>query len=111
MVQSFRSGTDATVPNNVKSSLAEGLLDSAKEDPQAPLDPDKAQALKETVAGAGDITVANSLPNSLNLALEKALSDVVTVLWVAVALSFLVALFLHMRPAKLHEDSGVEAGI
>ena len=49
--------------------------------------------------------------NSLNLALNEALSDVFTVLWIAVALSVLVALFLHVRPVKLHEDSGLEAGI
>ena len=113
MLRSFRSGTEATVPDNVKSSLPEGLLDSVKEDPQALLDPATAKALKDTIAetGAGDVSVADSLLNSLNFAIEKALSDVFTVLWIAVALSFLVALFLHVRPVKLHEDSGVEAGI
>ena len=112
MVQSFRSGTDAMVPDDVRSALPEGLLDSVKEDPQALLDPATAQALQEMVArtGEGDVTVADSLLNSLNLALTEALSDVFTVLWIAVALSFLVALFLHVRPVKLHHESGVEAG-
>ena len=113
MVQSFRSGTDAMVPDSVRSALPEGLLDSVKEDPQALLDPTTAQALRETVAetGVGDVTVGDSLLNSLNLALTEALSDVFTVLWVAVALSFLVALFLHVRTVKIQDDSGLEAGI
>ena len=112
MVQSFRSGTDVTVPDDVRSALPEGLLDSVKEDPQALLDPDTAQELQESIAetGTGYVTVTDSLFNSLNLALTEALSDVFTVLWVAVALSFLVALFLRLRPAKLHHDSGLEAG-
>ena len=111
MVQSFRSGAESTVPDDVKLSIPEGLLDSVKEDPQALLDPATARTLQETVAEAGDITLAESLLNSLNLALERALSDVFTVLWIAVALSFLVALFLHVRQVKNHEDSGLEAGI
>lgn len=113
MVRSFRSGTDVTVPDNVRSALPEGLLESVKEYPQALLDPATAQTLRETIAetGAGDVTVADSLLNSLNLALTEALSDVFTMLWVAVALSFPVALFLNMRPAKLNGDSGLEAGI
>ena len=113
MVQSFRSGTDAMVPDDVRSAVPEGLLDSVKEDPQALLDPATAEALRETVAKTegGDVTVADSLLNSLNLALTEALSDVFTVLWVAVALSFLVALFLRVRAAKLDEDSGLEPGI
>ena len=111
MVQSFRSRTEATVPDNVKSSHPEGLLNSVKEDPQALLDPATAQTLRETMAETGDTAVADSLLNSLNLALQEALSDVLTVLWIAVALSVLVALFLHVRPVKLHEDSGLEAGI
>ena len=112
MVQSFRSGTDVKVPDDIRSAVPEGLLDSVKEDPQALLDPTTAQALRETVAetGVGDVTVADSLLNSLNLALTEALSDVFTVLWIAVALSFLVAFFLHVRPVKLHHESGVEAG-
>ena len=100
MVQSFRSETEATVPDSVRSALPEGLLDSVKEDPQALLDPATAQRLQETIAetGAGDVAAADSLLNSLNLALTEALSDVFTVLWIAVALSFAVALFLHVRP-------------
>jgi len=113
MVQRFRFGPDVTVPDNVRSALPEGLLESVKEDPQALLDPATAQTLREAIVetGAGDVTVADGLLNSLNLALTEALSDVFTVLWVAVALSFLVALFLNMRPAKLNGDSGLEAGI
>ena len=100
MVQSFRSGTEAAVPDDVKTSLPEGLLDSVKEDPQALLDPATAQELQETIAGtgAGDVTVTDSLLNSLNLVLTEALSDVFTMLWVVVALSFLVALLLRVRP-------------
>ena len=113
MVQSFRSGADAMVPDDVRSALPEGLLDSVKEDPQALLDPATAQALQETIAetGNGDVTVADSLLESLNLALTEALSDVFTVLWIAVALSFLVAWFLHVRTVKIHDDSELEAGI
>ena len=82
MVQSFRSGAEAVVPDNVRTILPEGLLDSIKQDPQALLDPDTAQVLKETVAeaGAGNAALADSLLNSLNLALTDALSDVFTVL-------------------------------
>ena len=100
MVQSFRSGTEAVVPDNVRTTLPEGLLDSIKQDPQALLDPATARVLKETVAeaGAGNAALADSLLNSLNIALTDALSDVFTVLWVAVALSFVVALFLRVRP-------------
>ena len=82
MVRSFRSDMEATVPDNVKSSLPEGLLELVKEDPQALMDPVTAQALKETVVEAVDIMVANSLLDSLHLALKEALSDVFTVLWI-----------------------------
>ena len=103
MVQSFRSGADAMVADDVRSAVPGGLLDSVKEDPQALLDPATAQALRETIAetGNGDVTVADSLLESLNLALTEALSDVFTVLWIAVALSFAVALFLHVRTVKI----------
>ncbi|MCY4416271.1 MAG: MDR family MFS transporter [Chloroflexi bacterium] len=100
MVQGFRSGATAIVPDNVRTTLPEGLLDSIKQDPQALLDPDTAEVLKEKVAeaGAGNAALADSLLNSLNIALTDALSDVFTVLWVAVALSFVVGLFLRVRP-------------
>jgi len=99
MVRSFRAGIVAVVPDNVRAGLPEGLLDAVKEDPRAVLDPTTAQALRETVAetGGGDLSVADSLLNSLNLALTQALSDVFTLLWVTVALAFAVALFLRMR--------------
>ena len=109
MVQSFRSGTEATVPDDVKAGLPEGLLNSVKEDPQALLDPATARTLQETVAEAGDITVVDGLFNSLNLALKAALSDVFTVLWIVVALSFLVALFLRAPSVKQQEGSGLGA--
>ena len=95
MVQSFRLGL--MVPDNVSADLPEGLLNSVKEDPRAVLDASTAQALKETLAETGDVSLADSLLNSLNLALTGALSDVFTVLWVAVVLSFAVALFLRVR--------------
>ena len=111
MVQSFRAGIGAVVPDNVRAGLPEGMLDAVKEDPRAVLDPATAQALRETVAGAGggDLSVADSLLNSLNLALTQALSDVFTFLWVAVALAFAVALFLRMRSDIDHgrEQKGV----
>ena len=116
MVQGFRSGTDATVPDSVRSALREGLLDSVKANPQALLDPATALTLRETIvetgAGdvAGDVTVADSLLNSLNQALTGALNDVFTVLWVAVALSFLVALFLRVRPVNVDDDAGSRPG-
>ena len=109
MVRSFRSQMEATVPDNVKSSLPEGLLELVKEDPPVLMDLVTAQALKETVVEAVDITVASSLLNSLDIALKEALSDVSTVLWIAVALPFLVALFRHGRPVELQQDSGLEA--
>ena len=100
MVQSFRSQVEATVPGDVKTGLPEGLLDSVKEDPRAVLDPSTAQGLKETLAetGRGDVPVADSLLESLNLAPTGALGDVFTLLWDAVALSFVAALFLRVPP-------------
>ena len=100
MVQSFRSQVEATVPGDVRANLPEGLLDSVKEDPRAMLDLSTAQALRETApgTGSGDVSVADSLLESLNLALTEALSDVFTLLWVAVALSFAVALFMRVPP-------------
>ncbi len=47
-------------------------------------------------ASAGDPRLADTLLNSLNLALTEALRDVFTVLWIAVALSSAVALFLRV---------------
>ena len=111
MVQSFRAGIGAVVSDNVRAALPEGLLDAVKEDPRAVLDRATAQALRETVAetGGGDVSVADSLLNALNLALTQALSDVFTFLWVAVALAFAVALFLRMRSDIDHgrEQKGV----
>ncbi len=109
MMQSFRSGTEAVVPDVVKTALPDGLFDSLKEDPQALLDPATTLTLKKTLAeaGGGDAAVADSLLNSLNLALIEALSDVFTMLWVIVAVSFAVALFLRVRPDT---DVGLKQG-
>ena len=87
-------------PGNVRAGLPEGLLDLVKEDPRSPLDPAAAQGLKETLAGAngGDVSVADNLLDSLNLALAEALNDVFAVLWVAVAVPVVVALFLRVQP-------------
>ena len=99
MVQSFRSAVEAAVPDRVRVALPEGLLDSMKNDPQALLDPAMAESLKETLAeaGSGGSLVADSLLDSLNVALAGALSNVFTVLAAAAALSFAVALFLRVR--------------
>ena len=99
MLQSFRRGVDALVPDNVRGVLPEGLFSSVKEDPRALVDPAAAQVLKEAVAGPGseNLPAADSLLHSLNLALTGALSSVFTVLWVAVALSLPVALLLRVR--------------
>ena len=107
MVQSFRSGTRTMVPENVRAALPEGLLDSVREDPRALLDPATTQSLKETVAGtgSGDAAVADHLLNSLRLALTEAMGDVFTMLWIAVALSFAVALFLSVRPDTNHRSA------
>lgn len=101
MVQRFRSGVEAAVPDDLEAALPTRLLDSVKDDPRALLDPATAGALQESLAetGMGDIAMADRLLNSLNLALTNALGDVFTVLWVAVVLSFAVALFLRFRPA------------
>ena len=99
MVQRFRSGVEATVPDDVKAALPTRLLASVKDDPQALVDPATARALQGSLAETdiGDAAVADHLLAWLNLALTNALSDVFTVLWVAVALSFAVALFLRVR--------------
>ena len=101
MVQRFRSGVDAAVPDDVEAALPTQLLASVKDDPRALVDPATARALQEAAiakTGIRDVAVADRLLNSLNLALTEALSDVFTVLWVAVALSFAVALCLRVRP-------------
>ena len=99
MLQSFRRGVDALVPDNVRGVLPEGLFSSVKEDPRALVDPAAAQVLKEAVAGPGseNLPAAESLLHWLNLALTGALSSVFTVLWVAVAVSLPVALLLRVR--------------
>ena len=111
MVQSFRSAVEAAVPDSVRVALPEGLLDSVKEDPQVLLDPATAGALKGILAeaGNGDIPVADSLLASLNAALAGALSDVFTVLAVAAALSFAMALFLRVRTGAETQAIGTEA--
>ena len=104
MLQSFRSRTETMISDKVRAALPEGLLDSVKENPQALLDHARAESLRETLAAtsAGDAPLADTLLNLLNLALTEALSDVFTVLWIAVALSFAVALFLRVRSATDH---------
>ena len=99
MLQSFRTGVEALVPDKVRSVLPEGLFSSVKEDPRALVDPAAAQVLKEAVAGPGgdNLPAADSLLHALNLALTGALSNVFTVLWVAVALALPVALLLRVR--------------
>jgi len=103
MLQSFRTGVDALVPDNVRSVLPEGLFSSVKEDPRALVDPAAAQVLKEAVAGpgGGNLPAADSLLHALNLALTGALSNVFTVLWVAVALALPVALLLRVRAGRV----------
>ena len=108
MLQSFRRGVDALVPDNVRGVLPEGLFSSVKEDPRALVDPAAAQALKEAVAGPGseNLPAAESLLHWLNLALTGALSSVFTVLWVAVALSLPVALLLRVRAGSDGSSQG-----
>ena len=88
MVQRFRSGVEAAFPNDLEAALPIQLLASVKNDPRALVDPATARALQEAIAetGIGEVVMADRLLNSLNLALTGALSDVFTVLWVAVAL-------------------------
>ena len=104
MVQRFRSGVEAAVPDDVGAALPAQLLASVKDDPRVLVDPATARALQESLAetGIGDVAVADRLLSSLNLALTDALSDVFTVLWVAVALSFAIALFLRVRTEDGH---------
>ncbi|MDE2787141.1 MAG: MFS transporter [Chloroflexota bacterium] len=99
MVQRFRLGVEAAVPDDLGAVLPTGLLAAVKDDPRALLDPATARALRESLAetGMGDVMVADRLLNQLNLALTDALSDVFTVLWIAVALSFAAALCLRVR--------------
>ena len=103
MVQRFRSGVEAAVPDDAGAALPAQLLASVKDDPRALVDPATARALQESLAetGMGDVAVADRRLGSLNLALTDALSDVFTVLWVAVALSFAVALCL-----RVHNEQG-----
>ena len=107
MVQRFRLGVDATISDDLEAALPTRRLGSIKDDPQALLDPTTAQALQQSLAetGAGDIALADRLLNSLNLALTDALSDVFTVLWIAVALSFAFALFLRVRTGDVRPQS------
>ena len=107
MVQRFRLGVEATVPDDLEAALPTRLLGSIKDDPQALVDPTTARALQQSLAetGMADVAVADRLLNSLNLALTNALSDVFTVLWVAVALSFAAALFLRVRTEDGHHQS------
>lgn len=94
------------VPDDVGAALPAQLLASVKDDPRALVDPATARVLQESLAeaGIGDVVVADRLLNSLILALTDALSDVFTVLWVAVALSFAVALFLRVRTEHGHNQ-------
>lgn len=99
MTLTFRSGLDASVPDDVTAALPDGMLASLSDDPRAMLDPAAAQSLKQTFSETGgDAELADSLLNSLDLALTGALGDVFTVLWVAVALSFAAAFFLRVTP-------------
>ena len=111
MVQSFRSAVDAAVLDSIKAALPERLLDSVKEDPRALLDPATAEALRENLAGAGidDALVADRLLDSLQIALAGGLSNVFTVLAIAAALSFAVALFLRVRTGAETEVTRMEA--
>ena len=104
MVGSFHSETEAMVSESVRSELPEGLLDSVKDDPSALLDPNTARSLRDTLADTGSegASVADNLLDSLNLALAQALGDVFTALWIAVALSFAVAVFLRVRYGDDH---------
>ena len=108
MLQSFRTGVDALVPDNVRGVLPEGLFSSVKEDPRALVDRAAAQVLKEAVAGPGseNLPAAESLLHWLNLALTGALSNVFTVLWVAVAVSLPVALLLRVRAGSEGDSAG-----
>ena len=111
MVQGFRSGVEAIVPDNVRVALPEGWLDSVKEDPQALLDPATTEALRGILAEAGPdgSQKADRLLDSLHGALASALADVFTVLTVAAALSFAIALFLRVRTSAETEAIGTEA--
>lgn len=106
MVQRFRSGVEAMVPDDLKAALPTQLLVSIKDDPQALLDPTTAQALQQSFAEtvAVDVALADRLLNPLNLALTDALSDVFTVLWIAVALSVAVVIFLRVRTEDGHHQ-------
>lgn len=95
LVQSFRSGVDAMVPDSVEAALPGGLLDSVKEDPQALLDPAMAESLRDSLAEAGSGDLLAGLLESLNAALAGGLNTVFIVLTVAAALSFALAWLLR----------------
>ena len=97
---SFTKPTLTTRSDSAWCVAGPGQPDPAmKQNPEALLDPATAQALRRNLADTGglDAPAADALLNSLHLALTGALSNVFTVLWTAVALSFFVALFLRVR--------------
>lgn len=98
MTVGFWSRLETTVSDELRRSLPRGLLDSIKDNPQALLDPSAAESLRERLAetGAGGAGKVDLLLNSLNIALEGALSDVFAVLVVAAALSFGTAVFFRV---------------
>ena len=86
---------EAAVPDDVGAAIPTRLLASVKDDPRALVDPATARALQQAHCRdrhRGMLRWPTACWTSLNLALTDALSDVFTVLWVAVALSFAAAL-------------------
>ena len=81
MVLSFRSKLEVIVPDKVRASLPQRLLDSVKQNPQALLDPAAAGSLKGHLAEAGaeDVQMVDRLLDSLNAALVGGLGDAFTV--------------------------------
>ncbi len=100
MLLSFRSKLEVMVPDKVRASLPQRLLDSIKQNPQALLDPAATDSLKGHLAEAGaedeDVQMVDRLLDLLNAALAGGLGDVFTVLVVAAGLFFGLALSFRM---------------
>ena len=109
MVNRFRNGLDAALPEGVESVLSTERLSHISDNPNALLDPDSLSVLRDEITAASDPAFADRVINGMEAALASALSDVFTVAFFMVVAALVAVLFLKEIPLRRRERSAPRA--
>ena len=106
MTSRFASSVDGSVPQTVKNAIPSGTLDAIAENPQALVNPDGLAALRNSLSAVGPdaAALADSLVQTLKVALASAIGDVFVIAAAATLAAFAVTVFLKEVPLHGWEE-------